>query len=451
MGALDLSIDQLLLDSENPRIGSASNQRDALQKIIDDQGDKLAELAQDISDEGLSPIERLLVISEKKGANRHVAVEGNRRVAVLKILANPAVLSSLSLGNALQKRLERIAKDFKRENIEPIACFEISNRDEAKKWVYLRHTVENEGRGVVKWSGLASARFRGTDPALQALEFVREHGSLHDHHMNMLDNFPITTLDRLLSTREVRELIGVDIKNNKLRSALVGTELIKPLRRMVLDLAEKKVNVSDLKNRAAQVEYIKGFDNNGKPDFSKKGPIREVEDFKSGEFKVKSAPPPAFKRRFYDPSDRKTLVPKPLKINITVAKVAEIYKELRSLWMDDSPNACAVLLRVFLELSVDSYMRANNIDTRFKDPQNGKMFDKKLNKKVNEVIDDLINKKGHNRKDYKGVIRALNDSGSPLHIDLLHDYIHSLFQTPKIRDLRSAWDIAEPLFKAIWA
>ncbi len=43
MAAVNLSIDQLLLDSGNPRIGSASNQRDALQKIIEDQEDKLAD------------------------------------------------------------------------------------------------------------------------------------------------------------------------------------------------------------------------------------------------------------------------------------------------------------------------------------------------------------------------------------------------------------------------
>jgi hypothetical protein len=451
MSAVNLSIDNLLLDSENPRIGSASNQRDALQKIIDDQGDKLAELAQDISSEGLSPIERLLVISEKKSSDRYIAVEGNRRVAALKILANPAVLSSLSLGSALQKRLERIASDFNRKNIEPISCFEIENRDEAKKWVYLRHTGANEGRGVVSWSGLAAARFRGTDPALQALEFVREHGNLHDRHKMMLDNFPITTLDRLLSTRDVRELIGVDIKNNKLRSALDGAELIKPLRRMVLDLAEKKINVSDLKNRDMQVEYVKSFDSNDKPILAKKGSIREVEEFKNGEFKVKQAQPPISKRRVYDPSDRRTLVPKPLKLNISATKVAEIYRELRSLWMDESPNACAVLLRMFIELSIDSYMRANNLDIKFKEPKSGHKFDKALDRKVREVIDDLVNKKGRNRKDFDGVIRALNDRGSPLHIDLLHAYIHSLFQTPQIRDLRCAWDIAEPLFKEIWA
>jgi len=238
MAAINLSINQLLLHSDNPRIGNAKNQRDALQKIIDDQGTKLAELAESIVSDGLSPIERLLVIQEKRGSDRYVSLEGNRRLAALKVLSNPAVLVDLSLGAQLQRRLEKAAGEFERASVEPIACYAAKTEDEATKWIYLRHTGENEGRGVVRWSGVARARFRGTDPALQALDFVKEHGGLTDAQKSTLeDSFPITTLDRLLSTKEVRKLIGVDVKDRKLRSGLAGEELIKPLRRMILDLS----------------------------------------------------------------------------------------------------------------------------------------------------------------------------------------------------------------------
>lgn len=450
-GALDLLIDQLLLDSKNPRIGSAVSQRDALQKIIDDQEEKLAELAEDISSEGMSPIERVLVLREKSGDGRFVVVEGNRRLAALKILSNPTALSGLSLKESLQRRLEAIAKEFKKTDVEPISCFEVSDRVEAKKWIYLRHTGENEGRGVVGWSGLAAARFRGTDPALQALEFVREHGNLKDHHKHLLDtSFPITTLDRLLSAKEVRKVLGVEVKTGRLCSGLPGDEIIKPLRRIVLDLAEKKINVSRLKNTAAQVEYVKSFQEDDSPDLSKKKGLRELSSFKNGEFSVQPpAASAAGKRKTYDPSERKTLIPRTLKLNITSTKVMEIYKELRTLWMEDNPHACAVLLRVFLELSVDNFLQLNGIDTRMKTDQ-GRHIDKSLKVKTKEAIDTLVEKKGCNRQDFNGVARALGDAGSPLHIELLHAYIHSQFQTPKTRDLRAAWDEAEPFFKQIW-
>ena len=120
-------------------------------------GGKLAELAEDIVTEGLSPIERLLVIKDEEDSNRFIVVEGNRRLAALRIMDNPAVMGGLSVVEALRKRLEKIAKDFDRNAVEPLSCYEVKNRDEANKWIYLRHTGANEGRGVVEWSGLATA------------------------------------------------------------------------------------------------------------------------------------------------------------------------------------------------------------------------------------------------------------------------------------------------------
>ena len=64
MGSIDCTIDQLLLDSENPRNESAANQRDALQKVLDDQEEKLFVLAEDIVEAGLSPMDRILVLRE---------------------------------------------------------------------------------------------------------------------------------------------------------------------------------------------------------------------------------------------------------------------------------------------------------------------------------------------------------------------------------------------------
>lgn len=104
--------------------------------------------------------------------------------------------------------------------------------------------------------GVATARFRGRDPALQALDLVLEHGDLGDEEKELIeDHFPITTLERLLSTPAVRNLIGVDISESKLKTDLPASEVIKPVRRMVLDLATETVNVSDLKNRDQMVAY----------------------------------------------------------------------------------------------------------------------------------------------------------------------------------------------------
>ncbi|MGH7791026.1 MAG: hypothetical protein ACREOB_01795, partial [Thermodesulfobacteriota bacterium] len=126
-----------------------------------------------------------------------------------------------------------------------------------------------------------------------------------------------------------------------------------------------------------------------------------------------------------------------------------IFKELRGIKIEDFPNAGAVLLRVFLELSVDSYMDAHALPRKSKDSK-GQLRDKNLQKKVEEVIDHLIKKGDCDRKDFKGVIRGLSVPHSPFNIDLLHQYVHNRFVTPKTRDLIGAWDDAKRFFERIW-
>ncbi len=241
MSARNLKIDQLELDLANPRISKASSQHEAMQRLIDDQDVKLANLAESIVDQGLNPLDRLLILKSSR-PQRFIVLEGNRRVLALKILRNPAVLTGLDVRPALQRRFEKLSQLFDVNNVEPIACFEIGARGDGSTWIEQRHIGADEGRGIVDWSGVAASRFRGRDPALQALDFVRQHGKLTDDQKKLLEGrFPITTLDRLLSTPSVRAKIGFDVKGEKLVTSLPPTEAIKPLSRIVLDLAEKKI------------------------------------------------------------------------------------------------------------------------------------------------------------------------------------------------------------------
>jgi len=452
VSGIDLEIEALLLDAENPRFVRGSGQRDILQKILDDQQEKLYALAESIVDDGMNPMDRLLVIRSDKDAGKFIALEGNRRVAALKILANPSVLTGLEIKESLQKRFEKLAERFDRKQIEPIAGFEAPDREAGTSWILLRHTGENEGRGVVAWSGLATSRFRGSDPALQALDFVRSKGNLTDEQKELLDSkkYPITTLDRLLSSREVRRRIGVDVQDRKLVSDLPADELMKPLRRMVLDLATKRVTVSNLKDKTQQTNYVDDFDVASKPSFAKKVKLRPVDIISETEFTARPRPP-RVKKSKPDPSERKTLVPRGVSLNVQDNRLASILKELRTVKIDDARNAMAVLLRVFLELSVDHYMRRHKLPPKLRDPQSGKEYDKKLSKKIEEVVDHIALQPNVNKKDFLGVTRALTDKRSPLYIDLLHAYVHNLFVIPKHHDLIGAWDEAQPLFERIWA
>lgn len=452
MGPRPLKIDELLLDTSNPRFGRAPSQRDALQEVIDDQKEKLFELASSIVEEGMSPIDRLLVVKDSEDkAGRFITLEGNRRTAALKILAAPSILNGMRIKPALQKRFDTLAKSFNRSSVEPIDGYEVDTREDATTWLYLRHTGENNGRGVVGWTGVASQRFRGTHPALQALEFVAAHGALTDKQKEQLGNrFPITTLDRLLSAKPVRERIGVTVKDGKLLTALPADEVMKALRKMVLDLAEKKINVSGLKNKEQQKQYLDEWDAADRPNLKKAGDERAIEGIPDTEFKstgIRAKRKHAHSK--VDPNDRRTLVPRGVKLNVSNSKTSEIFKELRILKLEDHRHAIAVLLRVFLELSIDCYLDRHKMSKTFTNPKDGRAHDKSLKDKLKDVIGHLESQ-GVDKRDFVGMVRSLTLPQSPLHIDLLHGYVHNQFVTPKVRDLMDAWNESQSFFEKVW-
>jgi hypothetical protein len=402
MSAKNLKIDQLELDAVNPRISKANNQHEAMQRIIEDQDVKLGNLAESIVEDGLNPMDRLLVIKSESGNGKYTVLEGNRRAAAMKILKNPNVLTGLDVRTALQKKLEKLAQNFDLKIVEPIPCYEVATRAEGNAWIEQRHTGEDEGRGIVRWSGVAASRFRGRDPALQALDFVRQHGNLNEDQKKLIEGrFPITTLDRLLSTPSVRSKIGFEIKDDKLLTSLPPDEAIKPLRRIVLDLAEKTVNVTKLKLKPQQIDYISQLGPGDSPTLSKKtGTLRPVEGFSEQDFAGK---PKTKTKKAKTPSKtpRTTAIPKSCRLNITNPKIEEIYNELRVLQLSKHPHAIAVLLRVLLETSVDHYLTKAKISLTFPTP-NGHQKDKFLKNKVDETITHMV-ANGADKREFKGI------------------------------------------------
>lgn len=451
VGQIELKIEQLLLDHENPRISEAESQREALQNILTDQGNKLYALAESIVQVGLNPMDRFLGLKSVKD-KKYIILEGNRRTAALKILANPHVLSNLEVKATLRKRLEDLAKEFDRSKVEPIPCVEVQSRDEGNYWIQLRHTGENEGRGIVGWSGLASSRFRGRSPALQALQLVLDHGKLSKDVLALIEErFPITTLERLLATPEVRKLLGLQIKDHKLVSLVPAEEVLKPLTHIVRDLAEKRINVTKLKTQAQQVKYVSDFEQEYTADLSKKQNAILVEEITILPKKSKIQAKLAAKKPTAQ-AERTTLVPKNCSVNVTDTRILEIYSELQRLKVAEFPNSVAVLLRVFLELSTDHYMEHNSIPTQINyDGKGGsRNVDKTLDTKIRDVLEHLVSHGGNKKKDFIGIERGLSAKDSPLWIDLLHAYVHNRFVTPSVKELITAWDNAQRFFEKIW-
>ncbi len=388
MSAKTLKVDSILLDLLNPRIAGATGQRDALEKIIKDQGVKLAVLAEDITANGLSPMDRLLVIRSAESTSKFTVTEGNRRIAALKILNNPAVLADLDLRPGLRRRLELAAAAYD-GSIQSVAVFELGTREDGERWISQRHTGENNGRGIVVWNGVARARFRGNGPALQALDMVLAHGDLTDEQRAEVESgFHISTLDRLLKTPAVRATLGLRITQSKLESSLPPPEIIRPLKRIVLDISTGKIKVTALKLAKQQADWVNGLGSD-LPDHSKDtGVITHVESLQKSDFTPPALPPAPKPRATARAVTQKNLVPKTCILNITNPKIEEIAGELRKLLLRDHPHAISVLFRVFLEQSVDAYLDRSGIPLMTTTGNGDKL--KTLRVKVGEAVSALI-------------------------------------------------------------
>src|SRR5579872_3618632 len=81
-----LSVTSLLLDQQNPRLpqsGGALGQRQIIDELV--THDSVYDLAKDITTQGFFPTEILLGVHD---GDQIVVIEGNRRLAALKLLIN---------------------------------------------------------------------------------------------------------------------------------------------------------------------------------------------------------------------------------------------------------------------------------------------------------------------------------------------------------------------------
>lgn len=448
MSAIQLKVEHLVLDNDNPRITHAESQQQALQKVVRDQKTKLVKLAESIVEHGLSPIERLMVLEVSSSPKRYIALEGNRRVAALRLLTNPAAMTGLNMPNSMQRAIERLAKIFDKSNVEPIDAFEVASRDEGRYWIELRHNGEAQGRGVVGWRPIVAARYRKKEPAIQAFDMVMDQGGFaEDDAESIREGFSLTTLRRLIESTDVLKELGLSVEKGQLRTVLPGNELIKPLKRIIQDIADKEVDSRSLNTTDKMLSYVRGFGKTDKPDFSKKVVSRPVEGIPKSEFTK-----PAAKSRGRKKTKRlvrTSVVPKNCPVNVTNNRIAEIYQELCTLKLDVARNGIAVLMRVFLEMSIDHFLEDNGVSLKFMPQKGTRELWKTLDKKLAEVVAMLVSMKVP-QAHFAALSRDLGVASSPMNTDLFHLYVHDRFATPSPGELTAAWDHAQPLFEKIW-
>jgi hypothetical protein len=445
---VEIPLADLLLDVENPRlIETQQTQQETARELAARQGDALLRLAQDIVEHGTDPTALVAVVPTGDRHKRYRVVEGNRRVLALRALESPSLVASAFTPSRI-KRLAALAKRYAANPVERVACVLFSSEDEARHWIELRHTGQNLGAGLVEWGAEEKDRFQARhtgqrNRAGQVLDFVETHGTLSDRARTSNVGV-LTNLDRLL-TPHVRERVGLDLQEGRL-VALYPTEQIAPvLTRIVEDLRTQKIAVRDIYRAADAANYVDNLPSRLFPKKSKalKEPVL-LDDLTTG--KTKPAPVKKQTRAKPKPRPRTTVVPASATLNVTPPRINGIYVELSTLNAESYPNACSVLLRVLIELSVDHHIEQQKLMT---DQQ---VRSTPLARRIKAVVKDL---KARNRISAQ-LATAMNSYADgkmtivAATVPTFNQYVHNQYVYPKAVDLYTTWDELSPLLEKLW-
>ena len=125
-----------------------------------------------------------------------------------------------------------------------------------------------------------------------------------------------------------------------------------------------------------------------------------------------------------------------------MGRANDIFHELRRLEVENYRNAVSILLRVFLEFSIEAYIDRRTVP--------GVTAGDKLSKKLLSVAQHMESNSIMNKKELHTVRKAANDPNSLFSTMTLNAYVHNVNFYPSSSELKTSWDNLEPFIEKLW-
>jgi len=440
---------KLTLDKLNPRLpdmGKNPSEVNIIQELV--ENDKVYELTQNITKNGYLPGEYLFVCEED---GKMVVIEGNRRLAACKLLINPDIAPS-----SFRSRFRALVQNFDINEIATLPVFIAPNRKTLAPLIVSKHTEPT----IEHWEPLMKANFYARQVlagatidglsknlnvpaseikrALVRYQVYEKAKTLKFSFKTraVVENprqFNMTTLARIFEKPIGKVFLGLSLDSKgilkfRLRKRILGSRL----KRIVEDIATGVKNSRNLNSDEEIREYLEEI-------AGKKIILRT----RQKEISTKSSL-----------SSKRTtgIIPFNFQYNVSAPRLLAIINELqRPPLVKECPNACSVLLRVFLELATYEYLKKLKelpnlkADLAKKGKLNPKTFPE-LSSMLRWIVSKDLLTDDH-------VKQALNtwvskNSTKPI-IAELNLYVHNSIYAPDEPTLRNQWKELEEFFKLI--
>lgn len=430
-------IPDLLLDDNNPRLDAQGrSQKELLAEVVANQGDKIIVLARHIAQNGTNPLDRIGVIrSKEKG--RYIVIEGNRRIAALKLLHHQALVDEVA-SSSFARRFKAACRGAEPPSQVDVVIF--SSREEGDPWIRLRHTGENEGGGIVPWGALEVERYHQrsgkTSPALHVVDWFESSTKGEAEFEDLRSKLPFTTLKRLLDDKTFRKSIGLHIEGSNVSALYPSDEILKPMRRIVRDLLSGDTKVRHVYKASDRQDYLAGFKASELPN-----PNTELQN--PAELQPATGRKAAAGKKGKKKKKRDEWSLKNFEMNISETKVAEMFASVARIPLDRNEILHSVMLRVFLEATLHVYITREKITSVTKDAP--------LRDKIKAVAKHMLDANTLTKNEYEAFVRtAYKEPENVLTTATLNAWVHNEKLHPNPREIEAFWNNLRPALETIW-
>jgi hypothetical protein len=400
---ISVVVNDLELDSQNVRLDLVTSERSKIDQgsIINDlfANENAFQILENVIENGWFIDETPIVI---KNRNKYIVLEGNRRIAALKVLQNPLLAPSCY---AKVKPLS--------SSVIPIKQIDVllaPNRDGVSSLLANRHTKPT----TRPWRRLRQAHFyysqlskktsvedlKNKYKGVDIERFIRmcevhkiaasyDFGDIATNNKARNQRtFPVSTIERLYDDSKFREHLNFEFnKNGEINIKSGRKRFDEEFKKVILDAVDKNIDTRSLNTEENRKVY-----------YSKLDKLKKSSKVTSSSKYTPKAPIKRKRSRTIGLFDH------PLICTINSRGIERVFGELQTINYGKFPNAAHDLMRSFLEAVLKEYLKKKNhrvipkrqggyifFDDVLREAEN--YFRKTTNHQIRQIVTTLIKEK----------------------------------------------------------